>query len=174
LEVHVADNLGISRVVYKWWNTATSIWVDIGTIYSAPYVLNFNTSGLFSGDNHISARVFDMADNSYAGDYPPGDPPYSYIILHDIPALSVSKSGGNGIIASSPGGIYCGSTCLYGFYSGTVVTLTASPLPGFLFDHWSGACTGNGSCQLTMSSDKSVRAWFVSGGHMLYLPFVSR
>ncbi len=45
---------------------------------------------------------------------------------------------------------------------GTVVTLTAAPRTGWLFDHWEGALTGNTNPKtLTLDADKSVTAIFV-------------
>jgi len=44
---------------------------------------------------------------------------------------------------------------------GTSVTVTATPNTGYRFDHWSGDCTGSGSCSVTMNSDKTVTANFV-------------
>ncbi len=74
-------------------------------------------------------------------------------------ALTVSRSG-SGTVASSPAGISCGSDCSESYVSGTVVTLTATPATGYVFGGWSGACSGTGSCQVTMSSAKSVTATF--------------
>lgn len=44
--------------------------------------------------------------------------------------------------------------------NGTVVDVTATPNPEYQFDHWAGACTGSGSCTVTMNSDKAVTAVF--------------
>lgn len=43
---------------------------------------------------------------------------------------------------------------------GTLVDVTASAAPGFVFDFWSGACTGSGACQVFMDADKTVTAHF--------------
>lgn len=42
----------------------------------------------------------------------------------------------------------------------TVVVLAARPDEGYQLDHWSGDCTGNGTCVLLMDGDKSVYAVF--------------
>jgi len=75
--------------------------------------------------------------------------------------VTVSKLGpGSGTVTSSPAGINCGSTCSAHFASGASVTLTAVAAAGSTFAGWSGACSGTGSCPLTMSADKSVTATF--------------
>ncbi|MFN8216546.1 MAG: hypothetical protein U0R71_08115 [Solirubrobacterales bacterium] len=40
------------------------------------------------------------------------------------------------------------------------MTLTPSPAPGSSFAGWSGACTGTGACEVTMSAAKAVGAEF--------------
>ncbi len=68
---------------------------------------------------------------------------------------------GNGSIASTPSGISCGSDCEESYAEDTQVTLVASAETGFEFNGWSGACSGTGSCSVTMNSNKSVTAEFV-------------
>jgi hypothetical protein len=48
----------------------------------------------------------------------------------------------------------------HSYVEGTLVTVTAAPASGYAFDHWSGACTGTGTCQVTMDADKTVTAMF--------------
>ena len=75
--------------------------------------------------------------------------------------LTVSKAGtGSGTVNSSPAGIDCGPTCSAFFDTGTAVTLTALPASGSRFSGWSGACSGTGACQVTMSTALSVTATF--------------
>lgn len=74
--------------------------------------------------------------------------------------LMTGTSGtGSGKISSSPGGTSCGSGCL-SFAAGTVVTLTATPNSGSTFAGWSGACSGAGTCTVTMNSNQTVTAVF--------------
>jgi endo-1,4-beta-xylanase len=76
-------------------------------------------------------------------------------------ALTVTKSGsGSGTVTSSAGGINCGATCSASLASGTAVTLTASAAAGSTFGGWSGACTGTGTCIVTMTAAQSVSAAF--------------
>jgi hypothetical protein len=75
--------------------------------------------------------------------------------------LSVSKAGfGSGTVSSLPPGISCGATCHRNFLYGTKVTLLATPDPGSLFSGWSDACSGTGSCVVTMSQARSVTVKF--------------
>jgi hypothetical protein len=68
---------------------------------------------------------------------------------------------GSGTVTSSPAGMNCTAACSASFPANTVVTLTATP-DGVksTFTGWSGACTGTGTCQLTMDSVKDVTATF--------------
>jgi hypothetical protein len=75
--------------------------------------------------------------------------------------LEVAKAGsGSGAVMSQPAGIDCGSTCSHSFDEGSTVTLTALPASGSTFTGWSGACSGTGSCEVTMGGDKAVTASF--------------
>jgi hypothetical protein len=77
--------------------------------------------------------------------------------------LGVSKTGtGQGTLSSNPSGIDCGTTCSARFSAGASVTLTATPAPDSRFVGWSGACTGSGTCALTMDAAKAVTATFNS------------
>ena len=76
-------------------------------------------------------------------------------------SLNVTKAGtGTGIVTSSPAGINCGSDCTEVYTGGAVVTLTATSDSGSTFGGWSGACTGSGTCTLTMDAAKSVSPLF--------------
>src|SRR6185295_6872512 len=65
-----------------------------------------------------------------------------------------------GTVTSNPSGISCGATCQASFNSGTLVTLTATPGAGYSFTGWTGACSGTGSCSVTLNSAQSVGANF--------------
>src|SRR5580704_11982969 len=75
--------------------------------------------------------------------------------------LTVQTAGaGGGTISSNPAGINCGQACSANFSSGTQVTLSASPAANSFFTGWSGACTGTGTCKVTLTQNASVMANF--------------
>lgn len=74
-------------------------------------------------------------------------------------ALSVSKVGSGTVTGT---GISCGTDCNETYSHGTSVVLTASPTSGFAFTGWSGACTGTGSCTVSMTAARAVTANFAA------------
>jgi uncharacterized repeat protein (TIGR02543 family) len=78
--------------------------------------------------------------------------------------LQVAISG-PGTISSTPTGINCdrSSNCNVAASNGTTVILKATPGSGHAFKGWSGACSGTGSCTVTLDGTvgrKSVTAQF--------------
>jgi len=67
---------------------------------------------------------------------------------------------GGGEVSSTPGGIDCPGDCEQGYGDGVMVTLNATPDPGFELVGWSGACSGTGSCVVTMDAARAVTATF--------------
>lgn len=76
-------------------------------------------------------------------------------------ALTVNVSG-SGTVSSSPAGISCGADCSENYTSSTSVSLTATPASGYTFSGWNGACSGTGTCSVSMTSARTVTATFVS------------
>lgn len=75
--------------------------------------------------------------------------------------LMVTVAGtGVGTVTSAPAGISCPSTCTANFNGGTSVILTATPNSGSTFAGWSGACSGVGTCSVSMTAAQSVTATF--------------
>jgi phospholipase C len=76
-------------------------------------------------------------------------------------SLTVTMSGpGTGTVTSNPSGISCPTTCSASFANGTQVTLTAVPSSGSSFGGWSGACSGTGTCVVTLNAATTVNALF--------------
>lgn len=83
--------------------------------------------------------------------------------------LQVTAAGsGSGNVTSSPAGLDCDiatgtttGTCLASFIEGNTVTLTATGGVGEMLGAWGGACSGSGSCQVTINGPATVSASFV-------------
>ena len=79
--------------------------------------------------------------------------------------LTVSATGsGKGTVSDNTGAIACPSACSQAYTANSQVTLTAAPASGSTFTGWSGACSGTGPCQVTMSADANVTATFTATG----------
>jgi hypothetical protein len=65
-------------------------------------------------------------------------------------------------IAADPagGGTTNPAAGVHTYTEGSAVSITATPHTGYTFDHWSGACMGSGTCQVTMDANKAVTAHF--------------
>lgn len=133
-----------------WTAQSSSTWIAInsgtggtgnGTV---GYIVSANTStSSRSGLITIAGQNFTVTQSGAASQY----------------SLAVTKSGtGSGTVSAT--GISCGTDCSEIYNSGTVVSLTASASTGSIFAGWNGDCTGTGSCDLTMNSNKSVTATF--------------
>src|SRR4029077_18568215 len=87
---------------------------------------------------------------------------YSNVICAVTKAtLNIAKVGnGSGRIVSVPAGLNCTGSCAAQFTGNSTITLSATPAGGSLFTGWSGACTGVGSCTVTMSNQVNVFANF--------------
>jgi hypothetical protein len=68
--------------------------------------------------------------------------------------------GGNGHGHVSGPDISCPSQCSGKYAPGTQVPLTATPDAKSYFAGWSGACTGTGTCVVTLSENQAVTASF--------------
>ena len=81
------------------------------------------------------------------------------VFVQDTYALTVNTTGQGSVALNPPGGSYL---------SGTTVTLTATPVAGWHFDHWEGALTGSTNpTTLLMDSNKTVTAVFVQDTYTL-------
>lgn len=79
--------------------------------------------------------------------------------------MTVTVTGG-GRVVSQPQGIDCPTSCSAQFVVGTQVVLTPSPQDGYSFSGWSGDCSGGGACSLTLDSQKTMAANFVSNKNL--------
>jgi hypothetical protein len=87
----------------------------------------------------------------------------AWVFVSRVP-LTVSVTGsGSGTVTSSVSDIDCtgtSGTCEARYSGDAMVTLSATPGNGDIFAGWGGACSGTGSCVVTMSMAESVTAAF--------------
>ena len=67
---------------------------------------------------------------------------------------------GPGTVKSSPVGIACPHKCRFGFSPGVRVVLTPHESLTSRFDHWAGACSGDGGCAIRATQPRTVVAVF--------------
>lgn len=72
--------------------------------------------------------------------------------------IHVSGSGAGTVTSST--GFTCSAQCRQSIDASSSLRLTASPAQGSVFKGWQGACSGSGSCALSMAADQDVSALF--------------
>ena len=101
------------------------------SVASTFYYLEYNNQTRYSGYFTVTARL----------------------TLSLVGVSTVNDLNGSGFTCSS-------SSCTHDFNLGTPLNLSVSLTTGYLFQGWTGDCTGTDNCFLTMDSDKSVTATF--------------
>jgi hypothetical protein len=84
----------------------------------------------------------------------------SFPLRHTLGVLLAGT--GSGTVTSVPLGIDCGTMCEENVAAGADVSLTTVASSGSTFAHWSGPCSGTGSCDVRMDTDQFVTAAFNS------------
>jgi hypothetical protein len=124
-------------------------------------VLSINSTGLATAVSAGTSLVTATVDGASGS---------TTTTITAVPRLTVSGAGtGSGSVSSSPSGIISCSitagvagspTCSATIAGGGSVTLTATAASGSTFTGWSGACSGTGSCVVSMTQDRAVTATF--------------
>ncbi len=162
----------LSRPSLMFYDPAEITEVVNGTKQSyepQPYAIVDVGEYLFRDDPHLMSSAFDRQNGLlYVFEANQSDPLMHVWKVGDGGQgesnqyiLTVNNvGGGKGEITSSPAGINCGNTCSAVFNEGTEVILTAREDIDLKFTGWSGACSGNGACVVTMDQAQSITAEF--------------
>jgi uncharacterized repeat protein (TIGR01451 family) len=132
-------------------------------VAATPYAITYS----YTGDANLSAAT----DSSTELAVTP--------VVQQNFTLSVTEIGtGNGTVTDGQGLISCTTTagassgsCSASYPSGTGVTLTATPAGTSTFAGYSGACTGTGACNISMTTNQAVTASFAPPPQMIALTF---
>ena len=169
------------------WHEYVKIWFDLNQddVIQDPEELVFDenmtvtTLGTFQGTLTVPANAFNgqvylrvimqySASPSLCGTYTYGETE-DYLVNITGGAtnpvnrtLTASVSSGSGTVSTDPSGLDCPGVCSFDFEENQVVTVTASPAPGYAFGGWTGDCAGGTeTMSLTMDAAKSCAALFV-------------
>jgi uncharacterized repeat protein (TIGR03803 family) len=146
-------NTGTCGIAYRL-SPVDAVWQQT-TLYSF-----CSQSGCADGAYPFAGLILGGAGNLYGTTYNGGTAGLGTVFaISAANSLTVSETG-KGTVTSSPGGIDCPTTCSANFAPGTPVTLTAAPASSWTFKGWGGACSGTGTCMVTMNTPQNVSATF--------------
>ena len=133
------------------------------------HVCDSTTDVLFPSANSqttISGQTLDTGRNDYYGHSLPGFDVQDSGWLTHLPqqrlSVAIQSTGTRtGVVRLvSPSSFECARSCTLELDQGLAATLVAAPRPGTRFLRWTGACTGSGSCGVTLDSARTVTAVF--------------
>ncbi len=131
--------------------TFTSNSPAVCTVYGAAVTL---------GSSGVCSITASQAGNA---NYMTAAPVTQTFLVTPVPASTLTVTvapAGLGSVAF--GSQTCVSACSGSFAGGTILSLTATPLPNYTFSGWSGACSGAGTCTVTLNASQAVTANFAS------------
>jgi len=84
--------------------------------------------------------------------------------------VTVTMAGnGTGKVTSTDGKISCPGTCVVTYPYGSIIVITATPDANLIFSGWGGGgCTGQGSCQVNITSAEYVTATFSQPPNIMF------
>jgi Fe-S cluster biogenesis protein NfuA len=117
----------------------------------------------YASGQPLSALYLDWNHDDYYAHSGAWDDLQDSPFLHrlDVPQvpLTVAPTGGGSVVSQQPG-VVCAAACTSQWDSGAVVDLQPQGSTTKRFIRWSGACSGNGLCQVTLAAPTTVGAVF--------------
>jgi hypothetical protein len=152
MNCHIAGTTATGTCQASWYFKDSITVTFTGTPATGSYVCVVTASVCGAVGE---TKTVDMPQSSSQN----GGVPLTFHIGHPIVSVAVS---GQGSIVSAPAGISCPSACSEYFLPNSNVTLNAAAKSGYVFQRWTGACSGYGpSCNLSLgSTDVSTTAVF--------------
>ncbi len=89
---------------------------------------------------------------------------YTIIVNSSQYTVNVGKDS-SGTVVSNDNGINCGNDCAQSYTKNSTIALTATPMGGYMFDHWQGdVCnmSSSSSCSFTLTADVTVSAVYTT------------
>ena len=152
-----------------------------GNVNPALYSMANTTPGAFhditTGNNIVPCQYGSMGCPSTSQEYGYGAGP-GYDLASGLGSVDASElvsawsevstvfsltvtTVGSATVTSADGHIYCGAVCSSIYQSGSVVTLTAAPGPGWTFTGWIGCDSAQANtCIVTITQSRSVSSTF--------------
>jgi hypothetical protein len=117
----------------------------------------------YASGQPLSALYLDWNHDDYYAHSGAWDDIQDAPFLHrlDLPQvpLTVAPTGGGSVVSQEPG-VACVSSCTTQWDSGSVVDLEPQGTSTRRFIGWTGACSGDGPCQVTLAAATAVGAVF--------------
>ena len=135
-------------VTYLGGNNGIDSGAGIAADSSGIYVTSAAIASDFPTTNNAFDRVIGSSKDAFV------------VKLEEGVILTVTPIGSGTVKSSNVTGINCRSDCTETYATGAVVELTAAPVSGWAFAGWSGACSGAGTCTVSMTAAKNVTATF--------------
>lgn len=112
----------------------------------------------------LQTKVLDYNHDDYYAHSQPWPDIQDSLWLHRLDVapvtLAVVLSGAAGAVSSPLPGLDCTASCTTQWDPGALVPLNAEPAGSGRFIGWKGACTGRGTCLVTLAQSQSVTALF--------------
>ena len=143
---------------------------DRGTLFEITPQGALTTLHSFNGGDgsDSEAGLVQASDGSFYGTAAGGGSDgHGTVFKLQLPVTLTVSVAGDGSVTSTDGFINCPGSCTHTYDPGTPVTLNAAASSGWVFAGWTGACTGVGACNLTMTDNLSVTGVFLEPGHGL-------